>query len=474
MEESKSRPYIPFYKNAPTKTINMDELETLCFKRVAVLKLIEMDTEVSDDFDIIHNGIKKKLQKQSVDLKLFEDKDYKKIEEDNIAHFMLRLAYCRSDEYRRWLVTQETRLFRHILYAQTEKNPHMLKNILNHKNLDYDEVTLKEWNSLKYQIAFGHLSESDEELIKTLKANLKTCRDSDEKQSIVDKLRQIEKEHEDCRGQFFKFNFLSALSLVSYRKCFVHKGFIYLHSAQLFTIISEEFRKELREVLQFTYRHLPVIVKDPRLAELLKYVSRKELLEFAYDEKTSIKGKVNFANIDFFAQSMHYPPCMKFLHEKLGEDHHLKHYGRLQYGLFTKGIGLSMDESMSFWKKKFYPKIDGEKFDKQYSYNIRHSYGKEGKRTDYTPWACSKIISQVPGAGEYHGCPFKYFKDDVMSDFLLKKYHLNSDQLLPIMDKKREGASQVACIKLWDATHKVDTKDNVGNHPNAYFSSSLK
>lgn len=46
-----------------------------------------------------------------------------------------------------------------------------------------------------------------------------------------------------------------------------------------------------------------------------------------------------------------------------------------------------MDESMQFWKKKFSGKMDGEKFDKQYSYNIRHSYGKEGKRTDYTPWS---------------------------------------------------------------------------------------
>lgn len=219
---------------------------------------------------------------------------------------------------------------------------------------------------------------------------------------------------------------------------------------------------------------MPAIVKDQRLAELLKYVSRKELLEFEYDEKTSVKGTVNLANIDFFAKSAHYPPCMKVLHEKLTDDHHLKHYGRLQYGLYIKGIGLSMDEGMNFWKHKFAGKIDGDKFDKIYGYNIRHSYGKEGKRTDYTPWSCSKIIAQIPGAGEYHGCPFKYFKDEVLSDFLLKKYHLSADQLLPIMDKKREGACQVSCIKLWDATHDIDTKDNVGNHPNAYFSSSLE
>ena len=40
------------------------------------------------------------------------DKEYlKRLKNDNISHFICRLAYCRNEDLRKWFATQETRLF---------------------------------------------------------------------------------------------------------------------------------------------------------------------------------------------------------------------------------------------------------------------------------------------------------------------------------------------------------------------------
>jgi DNA primase large subunit len=41
----------------------------------------------------------------------------------------------------------------------------------------------------------------------------------------------------------------------------------------------------------------------------------------------------------------HFPMCMRNLHDNLKRNHHLKHFGRLQYGLFLKVGSLSSEES---------------------------------------------------------------------------------------------------------------------------------
>ena len=134
-----------------------------------------------------------------------------------------------------------------------------------------------------------------------------------------------------------------------------------------------------------------------------------------------------------------------------------------------------MEESLVFWKSEFTKKhdIDGEKFEKNYAYNIRHSYGQEGKRNDYKPWNCNKTINLAsPATGEYHGCPFKTFSEENLVQ-LLNSYGLSKEDMRVVMEKKQENLYQVACLRLFESTHKHGVAENVGNHPNSYFSSSI-
>ena len=50
--------------------------------------------------------------------------------------------------------------------------------------------------------------------------------------------------------------------------------------------------------------------------------------------------------------------------------------------MFCQVLGLSIDEAIAFWRKSF-SRMDDDKFNKEHKYNIRHSFGLEGKRANY-------------------------------------------------------------------------------------------
>ena len=57
---------------------------------------------------------------------------------DNISHFICRLAYCRNDELRKWFLTQESRLFN--LRLQATDSQKIKEIIINNFGLNYETV----------------------------------------------------------------------------------------------------------------------------------------------------------------------------------------------------------------------------------------------------------------------------------------------------------------------------------------------
>ena len=138
-----------------------------------------------------------------------------------------------------------------------------------------------------------------------------------------------------------------------------------------------------------------------------------------------------------------------------------------------QGLGITLEDALEFWRLAFSKKVSGDKFQKEYAYNIRHNYGKEGKRTSYTPYSCMQIISNAPGsANEHHGCPFRHFSEMSLRSKLLSRNVATAgiDEIIKLVNGQH---FQIACQKYFQITHGNLDNPRV-NHPNAYVVESMK
>ena len=180
---------------------------------------------------------------------------------------------------------------------------------------------------------------------------------------------------------------------------------------------------------------------------------------------------------------------MRNLHITLRKNSHLKHFGRFQYTLFLKGIGLSMEDCLVFWRQSFKFKTDDE-FNKEYKYNIRHAYGDVGgdatrRGRGYSPFSCQKILTEhPPGSGESHGCPYRHFSIDNLTSLLQQTGVGDRDVLRGVKEDVEKKRYHIACNRVFEWAHKSDIRrvkedgswgaadlDTIV-HPNTYFKRS--
>ena len=87
-----------------------------------------------------------------------------------------------------------------------------------------------------------------------------------------------------------------------------------------------------------TAKFLPRLDEDDRLIPILSHLSQGFLAGVPSEWSAPSSGsdtEIKAEMVDQLARK-HFPMCMRNLNERLRKDHHLKHFGRLQYGLFLK------------------------------------------------------------------------------------------------------------------------------------------
>lgn len=221
---------------------------------------------------------------------------------DTASHFILRLCYCQSEELRRWFLQHEAFLF---------------------------QFRLKSLNST--------------DLARSVRAYAQVSPISnDVKEAHRDALLQLTNPTEFVTAKFYAVPFTQVLDLVSHRQCYLHGGQAYIPQSRVESILAHKFRSELSRHLALMGASQAAVSAgqsdDPetvRLTPLVQNLNRSLVSEEPQAGDVALSGTTLTAGNA--TQHVPYMPlCMRQLQTGLQKDKKLKHWGRLQYGLFLK------------------------------------------------------------------------------------------------------------------------------------------
>uniref|UniRef100_A0A6P7HGX8 DNA primase large subunit n=1 Tax=Diabrotica virgifera virgifera TaxID=50390 RepID=A0A6P7HGX8_DIAVI len=233
---------LSMYDKAPDNIISLNEFEELALERLQLLRIIEQASarghkQFSEDWkkyikeELAKLGLKKYLR-LLLGYNGQSEQDIQARRADHYSHFILRLAYCRSDDLRRWFLSRELEWFKLRFIVQNQQG---IMKFLQLNNLTYDPIS----------------SDIKEKLKQELLAS--TAGITEGMYYSVD---------------FYKVPFTEVLTLVKNRKVFLENGFAFIPTSELVVSIQTQFRAILNEALSLYNQRLPSL-DDDRVNSLL-------------------------------------------------------------------------------------------------------------------------------------------------------------------------------------------------------------
>ncbi|KAJ9643416.1 DNA primase subunit pri2 [Coniosporium tulheliwenetii] len=468
-----------FYVLPPTAEITLEEFEEWAIARLKVLSELESCTFRNRTLEETTNYMTPILQKHMPLNPSRSSTAQDERKKDHYSHFILRLAFSATEDLRRRFSRLETMLFR---LRYKEEDARERKNFV---------------DSLGATMGMSWEKVSEEEEVQELGADLRAA-------------TGYAKKGED--EGWFKVDWEKVPELVESRRVLLKRGKAYVPVREQQSLVVAEFGRRLDAALEVSWFFYPVSLDDRDvmlMAPGTAYSTRppstrrrrpplphpRPPFPILHRPRSNLRRRVlpsglapTHQNID--ALSQHFPLCMQHLHRTLRQNSHLKHYGRLQYTLFLKGIGLSLEECILFWRRSFKLMTD-EKFTKEYKYNIRHAYGDVGgdanrRGRGYTPYSCQKLLTEaLPGPGQTHGCPYRTFTVDNLAAMLQQTGVSDRETLKCVREDVARQRYHIACNRVFEYAHKTEIKEvkNKGVwgeaeldtilHPNTYFKRSF-
>ena len=323
--------YIPYYDTYPEDmTISLELFQALAVERLKILKAIEqvlarlnttLSTAANSKKDEIEKLLRKELKDKLDHLKFiifpsFTGATSTDLQHDIISHYILRLAFCPSEEERRWFITHELELFRYRFQVLTKSEQ---VNYLNDSNSNIKQ--------------FYELVTDDEK---------RRCRDDLIASIAIKGLvnpSTIAKSFDST--SYFRVRFQHVPDLVRKRACFLAHGFAYVSDNDIISFVLQHFRMSISYQMTCSSRKYESIQQmDTRIELILKVLRKKRI----HGTSTNTTGFNENEQTETITHDMlnglskrSFPLCMRNLHEQMVQQHHLKHLGRLQYRLFLKG-----------------------------------------------------------------------------------------------------------------------------------------
>lgn len=247
---------IIFYDVPPGCQINLETMETLAVERLRFLRVMEKHASLSAHrgSDEWRTNITADLKNQGLEAYVnFQSKSNQKVSDsksiwqnrarDHFSHFILRLAYCRTEDLRRWFVAQELDAFRWRCDMASDDE---ISDFMMAFNLKFIEVTEEEKTTLAPQ------------LLSVLQS-------------------QFQKGTEDSliKSTYFRVHFTEALDLVRKRSVLISDGFCYVPASEMRTLLHFMFKSLLTQNLSLTAKALPNLDEDDRLIKMLSELDRR-------------------------------------------------------------------------------------------------------------------------------------------------------------------------------------------------------
>ncbi|KRX15056.1 DNA primase large subunit, partial [Trichinella nelsoni] len=468
---------LQFYETPPTVNMDYRRAVDLAIQRHQVLLAVEMAgrrfPKFSENYMKFLDG---QLREINFQIAISSVKQYisyasgqatssilKQRLEDAQSHFLLLIAFAETFQNRQWFLQQEVDLFHFRILCERNSS---IRDFLSQNNITYESISEDE-KEHQWKQLFDGCHSAKVKYFKKMK-------------KLPPEEEAVEQKRFVMQWEFYKVPFKETIALLRERRVLVKSRMALVPHCDFLNTIVNRFRSVQSRKLSIIAKRCHLLYADSRLADLRvlgdarcptqEYVSSAdsrsvtmEMVEPVSSSKLSVTS---------------FPLCMRRLYDELKSAHHLRHGGRMQLGLFLKKIGLSLNESLKFWEYHFRPKIDADKFQRQYAYSIRHNYGEEGKRADYAAYSCLKIImNNPPGIGDFHGsrCPFKHCDAEHLQQ-LLKNCGIHKDDIKNIVNYASNNHYNKACSIFFDCMHKLP-EGGLGEfitHPNQYFDESRK